>query len=48
MHQNTLRIKLAEELLELCVLIALAGRVAALSDGQPQRRRVQRHLGNEG
>lgn len=46
LDQHTLKIQLAEELLEFRVLVSLVGRVAALSDGQAQRRRVQRHLGN--
>ena len=44
LDEHTAQIQLAEELLELRVLIALVGRVAALSDRQAQRRRVQRHL----
>jgi len=38
LDQHALQIQLAEELLELCVLVALGGGVAALSDGQAQRR----------
>ena len=47
LDQHTLKIQLTEQLLELRVLVALVGGVAALSDRQAQRRRVQRHLGNE-
>ena len=36
LDQNTLRIQLADQLLEFRVLVALVGRVAALSDGQAQ------------
>jgi len=38
LNQHALQIQLAKELLELCVLVALGGGVAALSDGQAQRR----------
>jgi len=48
LDQHTLKLQLAKELLELRVLVALVGGVAALRDRQAQRCRVQRHLGNEG
>jgi len=38
LDQNALKIQLAEELLELRMLVALGGGVPALSDGQAQRR----------
>ena len=47
LDQHALKIQFAEELLELRVLVALVGRVATLSDGQAQRRRLEGHLGNE-
>lgn len=47
LDQHSLQIQLAEKLLEVRVLVALVRCVAALSDGQAQCCRVERHLGNE-
>ena len=38
LNQHALKIQLAKELLEFCMLVNLGGGVAALSDGQAQRR----------
>jgi hypothetical protein len=48
LDRHALKIQLAEQLLELRVLVALVGHVAALSNCQAQFRRVEGHLGNEG
>ena len=48
LDQHTLEIQLTEQLLEFRMLVALVGRVATLSDRQPECGGVQRHLSNEG